>query len=53
MSWLIVPVTIILLRGALMVLILAGAEALWEDCLSASPTAVFFCKKTLPVRAEL
>ena len=35
MSWLIVPVTIILLRGALMVLILAGAEALWEDCLSA------------------
>ena len=35
MSWLIVPVTIILLRGALLVLILAGAEAIWEDCLSA------------------
>ena len=35
MSWLIVPVTVILLRGALLVLILAGAEAIWEDCLSA------------------
>ena len=35
MSWLIVPVTVILLRGALLVLILAGAETIWEDCLSA------------------
>ncbi|MBE6366516.1 MAG: M56 family metallopeptidase [Lentisphaerae bacterium] len=35
MSELIVPITVILLRGALAVLILAGAEAIFESCLSA------------------
>ena len=35
MSWLIVPVTVILLRGAFAVLLLAGAESIGGDCLSA------------------
>lgn len=35
MSWLIVPVTFILLRGAFQVLLLAGAENIGEDVLSA------------------
>lgn len=35
MSWLIVPVTVILLRGAIAVLILAGAESIAGDHLSA------------------
>ena len=35
MSWLIVPVTVILLRGAFQVLLLAGAETIGEDFLSA------------------
>ena len=35
MSWLIVPVTVILLRGALSVLLLAEAETLFGDYLSA------------------
>ena len=35
MSWLIVPVTVILFRGAIAVLILAGAESIAGECLSA------------------
>ena len=35
MSWLIVPVTVVLLRGAIAVLLLAGAESLGGDYLSA------------------
>ena len=35
MSWLIVPVTVILFRGAVAVLILAGAESIAGECLSA------------------
>ena len=35
MSWLIVPVTVVLLRGAFQVLLLAGAETIGEDFLSA------------------
>ena len=35
MSWLIVPVTVVLLRGAIAVLLLAGAESLGSDYLSA------------------
>ena len=35
MSWLIVPVTVILLRGAFAVLLLAGAESIGGDYLSA------------------
>ena len=35
MSWLIVPVTVILFRGAIAVLLLAGAEAIAGEYLSA------------------
>ena len=43
MSWLIVPVSVILLRGAIAVLILAGAEALAEDYLSARVRRALWC----------